>query len=100
MPLTNLPVLAATSNKGTGVSSGAGMAIVQALEGGRGRSIWPGMLDMKKPGRKKVAGMDWSRMYCSTLALESKCSTLGYWPLLSLLTFRREDQMRCWIPLS
>jgi hypothetical protein len=55
----------------------------------------PGRLDMKKPGRKKVAGIPNSRIYFSTAALESKCFTSVRAPLDNSVTFNRELQIRC-----
>ncbi len=43
----------------------------------------PGMLYMWKPGMKKEAGMSRERVYFSTVALESKCSTAANFPLLT-----------------
>lgn len=50
---------------------------------GLGINMLPGILLMKKPGRKKVAGMPVERMYFSTSAFESKCSTPENFPLVT-----------------
>ena len=94
-PLTNLPVSLAMSRHGIGVSGDMGNAKVRWLSCGNWLSMPLGKLDMKNPGRMKVAGTSISRMYRSTATLKSKCSTSGYLSLVSLMRFKRKDQMRC-----
>lgn len=54
---------------------------------------------MKYPGRTKVHGMPADTMYCSILALASKCGTWVSRPPDVSVTLSSEEKMRCETPL-